>query len=320
MKAATYFHYGPPEVVHLTDVPTPEPGDNDVLLRVKATAVNSGDWRLRKADPFGVRLMLGLTKPRIHILGAVFSGTIERVGKNVKRFAVGDEVFGHTDMRFGAHAEYLVVPESGSLALKPAQLTHSEAAVIPFGGTSALHFLKKANIKPGQKVLVNGASGAVGSAAVQLAKYFGASVTGVCSTTNVDLVKSLGADHVIDYTQTDFSTSGETYDVIIDTVNKLPFSQCIRLLKKDGVLILSAAELPQMLRGIWTSLTSTQKVLMGVISHTAEDILLLKKLVEIGKLKPVLDKTYPLEKIAEAHGYVEKGHKKGNVAIVVGEE
>ncbi len=315
MKAIVYTHYGPPEVLQLNEVEKPTPKDNEILLSVKATAVNSGDWRLRKADPFAVRFIFGLTKPKITILGSVFSGEVERVGKDVKLFKTGDQVFGHTDMRFGAYAEYISVPENGTLALKPDHITHTEAAVIPFGGAAALHFVKKAAIKPGQKVLINGATGAVGSAAVQLAKYFGATVTGVCSTANIDLVKSLGAHYVIDYTKEDFTQLGETYDVIFDTVNKVSFSRSIKSLSKDGILILSAAGMPEMLNGFWTSLTSSKKVLTGVISHAAEDIAFLKMLVESGALKPVIDKTYSLEHIAEAHAYVEKGHKKGNVAI-----
>lgn len=317
MKAAVYTQYGPPEVLQVKEVERPVPKDNEILVRVEATAVNSGDWRLRKADPFAVRFIFGLLKPKINILGSVFSGKIESVGEDVKLFKAGDEIFGHTDMRFGAYAEYICLPESGTLALKPNTIKHTEAAVIPFGGAAALHFIKKALIEPGQKVLVNGASGAVGSSAIQLAKYFGANVTGVCGTSNIDLVKSLGADNVVDYTKTDFTKDGEMYDVIFDTVNKIPFSQCIKSLNKNGVLILSSAETSEMLRGFWTSMTSSKTVLTGVIRHNAEDINFLKKLIEANKLKPVIDKIYPLEQIAEAHAYVEKGHKKGNVAIAI---
>jgi len=317
MKAAVYTTYGPPEVLQLQEAEKPLPKDNEILIRLEATAVNSGDLRLRKADPFGVRLFFGLTKPKVNILGAVFSGEVEKVGKDVKLFKSGDQVFGHTDMRFGAYAEYLCISESGSLALKPNSINHTEAAVIPFGGTSALHFIKKAAIKPGQKVLINGASGAVGSAAIQLAKYFGANVTGVCSTANIDLVKSIGADNVIDYTKTDFAKNGETYDIIFDTVNKIPFSKGLKSLNKNGILILSSAGMPEMLKGFWTSMTSSKKVLTGVISHNAEVINFLKMLIETNKLKPVIDRIYPLGQIAEAHAYVERGHKKGNVAILL---
>ena len=315
MKAIVYTHYGPPEVLQLKEVEKPLPKDNEILLKVKATAVNSGDLRLRKADPFGVRLFFGLMKPKINILGSVFSGEVERIGKDVKLFKIGDQVFGHTDMRFGAYAEYKCLPENGTLALKPDNLSHTGAAIIPFGGTAALYFIKKAAIKPGQKILIYGASGAVGSTAVQLAKYFGATVTGVCSTVNIDLVKSLGADTVIDYTKEDFTQNDEMYDVIFDTVNKISFSRSLKSLNKNGLLILSAAGMSYMFQGFWTSMTSSKKVITGLISHNAENILFLKKLIETYKLKPVIDKTYPLEQIAEAHAYVEKGHKKGNVAI-----
>jgi NADPH:quinone reductase-like Zn-dependent oxidoreductase len=317
MKAIIYTQYGPPEVLQLREVEKPVPKDDEILLSVKATAVNSGDWRLRKADPFAVRLLFGLSKPKINILGSVFSGEVESVGKDVKLFKIGDQVFGHTDMRFGAYAEYMCLPENGTLALKPDSITHTEAAVIPFGAAAALHFIKKAGLKPGQKVLINGASGAVGSAAVQLARHFGAIVTGVCSTANIDIVKSLGADMVIDYTKEDFTKNGKKYDVIFDTVNKVSFSSGLKSLNKSGLLILSASGTSEMIQGFWTSMTSSKKVMTGVIGHSAEDILFLKELIETNKLKPVIDKTYSLRQIAEAHAYVEKGHKKGNVAITL---
>lgn len=317
MKAVVYTQYGQPGVLRLKEVEKPTPGDNEMLVRIKATAVNSGDIRLRKADPFAVRFIFGLLKPKINILGSVFSGEVEAVGKEVKSFKAGDAVFGHTDMHFGAYAEYICIRENGSVALKPAGITHAEAAAIPFGGVTALHFIKKAAIKPGQKVLVIGASGAVGSAAVQLAKSYGAIVTGVCSSANRVLVTALGADNVIDYTKQDFTQNGETYDVIIDTVKTINVSRSLKSLSKNGIMILSAAGLSEMLQGIWVSKTSTRRVLTGVISHTASDIILLKKLVEAGRLKPVIDRTYPLAEVAEAHAYVEQGHKKGNVSITI---
>jgi len=317
MKAAVYTQYGPPEVLQVKQVEKPTPKNNEILLRIKATAVNSGDWRLRKADPFAVRFIYGLIKPKINILGTVFSGEVESVGKDVKKFKVGDFVFGHTDMRFGAYAEYKCLPENGSVALKPANISHNEAAVIPFGGVTALHFIKKAKIKPAQKVLVIGASGSVGSAAVQLAKAFGANVTGVCSTPNIALVNSIGADKVIDYTKEDFTQNGETYDVIFDAVKAISVSRSLKSLNKNGIMILSAAGMLEMLQGLWISITGNKKVMTGVISHKAADILYLKELIEADKLKPVIDRTYSLEQIAEAHAYVEKGHKRGNVAIEV---
>jgi 2-desacetyl-2-hydroxyethyl bacteriochlorophyllide A dehydrogenase len=315
MKAITYQQYGSPEVLQLKDVEKPMPKNNEILLKIKATAVNSGDIRLRKADPFAVRFLFGLMRPKINILGSVFSGEVESIGKDVTLFKVGDQVFGHTDMKFGAYAEYICLPESSSLALKPANISHNEATAIPFGGVTAWHFIKKAAIKPGQKVLIVGASGAVGSAAVQLAKSYGANVTAVCSTTNIALVKSLGADKVIDYTKEDFTQNGETYDVIFDAVNTISVSRSIMSLNKNGIMVLSAAEMPEMLQGLWISMTSNKKVMTGVISHKAADIIFLKELIEAGKYKPVIDRTYPLEQMAEAHAYVENGHKKGNVII-----
>ncbi|MFV5703305.1 NAD(P)-dependent alcohol dehydrogenase [Flavobacterium sp. XS2P12] len=319
MKAIVYTQYGSPEVLKLKDVEKPIPKHNEILIRIRATAVNSGDVRLRKADPFAVRLFFGLFKPKTNILGSVFSGEIESIGSGVQRFKVGDEVFGHTDMSFGTYAAYKCFPENGSIALKPTTISHQEAAVIPFGGTTALHFLKKASIQKGQKVLVFGASGAVGTAAVQLAKHFGAIVTGVCSTTNVDLVKSLGADKVIDYTKEDFTKNGETYDVIFDTVNKMSISDSLQTLKIYGILILSAAGFSEMVQGTWASITNSNKikVLTGMIRHSAEDINFLKTLIDAGQLKSVIDRTYSLEQMAEAHAYVEKGHKKGNIAIEI---
>ena len=320
MKAAVFTKYGPPEVLQIDEVAKPVAKDNEVLVRIKATAVNSGDWRIRKADPFAVRFMFGFTKPRTKILGSVFSGEVESVGKDVKLFKAGDPVFGHTDMHFGAYAEYISVPENGSIAIKPANISHTDAAVIPFGGVTALYFLRKAAIKQGQKVIVVGASGAVGSAAVQLAKSFGAEVTGICSTANTGLVKSLGADKVVDYTKEDFTMNGEIYDVIFDTVNAINVSRSLKSLTENGVMILSAAGPAEMLQGAWVSMTGKKKILTGVIKHTAEDILFLKGLIETNRYKPIVDKAYSLGQIAEAHAYVEKGHKKGNVVIEVQHE
>ena len=317
MKAAAYYQYGSPEVLQIKQVENPRPQQNEILVNIKATAVNSGDVRLRKADPFAVRFIFGLLKPKTPILGTVYSGVVERVGEGVKNFNVGDLVFGHTDMRFGAYAEYISVPENGSIAPKPTSLSHIEAATIPFGAVTALHFIKLAKIKPGQKVLVVGATGAVGSAAVQLAKSFGAEVTGVCSTSNMAMVQSIGADKVIDYTKEDFTKNGVTYDVIFDAVKTISVSRSLKTLQKNGIMILSAAGPSEMLQGIWVSMISQKKVLTGVISHSATDLLFLKGLVESNQYKPVIDRTYALEQIAEAHAYVDQGHKKGNVAIAI---
>lgn len=259
MKAAVYTQYGFPEVLQVKEVAKPAPKDNEILLRIKATAVNSGDVRLRKADPFAVRLFFGLLKPKINILGSVFSGEVESVGKQVKLFKAGDQVFGHTDMSFGAYAEYICLPENGSLALKPVDISHHQAAAIPFGGVTALHFIKKSMIKANQRVLVVGASGSVGSAAVQLAKSYGAIVTGVCSTSNIDLVKSIGAGKVIDYTKEDFTQNGEIYDLIFDAVKTISFSRSLKSLAKNGIMILSAAGMREMLQGLWISMTRKKR-------------------------------------------------------------
>jgi len=317
MKAIIYKNYGAPEVLQLKEVNKPIPKDNEILIRIFATAANSGDVRLRKADPWAVRLFFGLTKPRINILGGFLSGEIEAAGKNVTKFKAGDKVFGATGMGFGAYAEYKCLPEDGILAIKPNNISHAQAATISFGGTAALYFLRKANIKSGQKVLIYGASGAVGTAAVQLANYYGAEVTGVCSASNAALVKSLGADKVIDYTKGDFTKNGEKYDVIFVTVDKLSFSKSIKSLKKQGTLILGATGLSQTLKGVLTSLIGKQKVLSGLISQKANDIIFLKELIEKGDYKPVVDRSYPLKEMAAAHRYVEQGHKRGNVAITL---
>ena len=317
MTAAVYANYGAPEVLQIKEVTKPTPQANEILIKIHATAVNSGDCRMRKADPFAVRLIFGLLKPKKGILGVVLAGEVVAVGNKVKKFEVGDQVFGKTGMDFGAYAEFKCMPETSVLAIIPEAISYETAAAIPFGGTTALHFLKKANIQPGQKVLIYGASGAVGTAAVQLAKYFGAEVTGVCSTSNVAMVRSIGADKVIDYTQTDFSKSGETYDVVFDTVGKAPFSSSIQALKPSGILLLASAWPAEMLKGLWTTMTTNKKVIAGGISETAADMAFLAELMEAGKLKSVIDKTYPLAQIAEAHRYVDGGHKKGNVVIMV---
>lgn len=315
MKAATYSKYGAPEVLQITEIAKPGPKDNEILVKIHATAVTSGDSRLRKADPFAVRFLFGLFKPKKSVLGGVLSGTIEAVGKNVRAFEVGDEVFGSSFPDFGAYAEYISLSETAPLAKKPVNMRHEEAAALPFGGLTAWHYLQKANIQPGQKVLIYGASGAVGTAAVQIAKYLGAEVTGVCSTANLEMVKSLGADHVIDYTKTGFEKTLGQYDVVYETVNKASFSTCIDAVKNRGTLILGASMLGGMLRGAWTAATSDKKVIFGVATETAAAVLLLKKMAEEGHLKAVIDQKYPLEQIAAAHGYVDKGHKKGNVVI-----
>jgi len=322
MKAMIYTEYGSPDILHLKTIEKPMPQDNEVLIKVKATTVTSGDCRLRSTTvPSGLwlptRIAFGLRKPRNTILGSELAGEIESVGKDVKRFKKGDQVFASTGFRSGTYTEYIRLPEEGVLAKKPANMTYEQAAAVPFGGLTALKFLREGNIQRGQKVLINGASGAVGTYAVQLAKYFGANVTGVCSTTNLELVKSLGADKVIDYTKKDFAKNGEAYDVLLDTVANGSFSRCIGSLKQQGRLLLVVVGLPQMVQGLWTGVTSSKQVISEPGSVKAEDLIFLKELIEAGKIKAVIDRCYPLEQIPEAHRYVDKGHKKGNVVIAL---
>jgi len=273
---------------------------------------------MRKADPFLVRLINGPIRPKNPILGVDLAGVVETVGKGVRLFKKGDEVFGSTYQHSGTYAEYTCLPEDAVLTKKPESITFEESVAIFFGGHTALHFLKKGNIEKGQKVLIYGASGAIGTYAVQLARHFGAEVTGVCSTTNLEMVKSLGAHKVIDYTKEDFTKSGETYDIIFDTVGKSPFSGCVRSLKEKGFYLRSVhMAMSSILRGLWTSITTSKKVIGGVAGEKTEDLIFLRELIEAGKIKPVIDRVYPLEQIAEAHRYVDKGHKKGNVVITV---
>jgi len=328
MRAYTYDRFGPPEVLALKEVPKPVPGDHEVLVRIRATTVTAGDWRVRSLEVprgFGLlsRLALGLSGPRQPILGSELSGEIEAVGKAVTRFRVGDPVFGFTGMRLGCHAEYRCLPEEGhgrkdeAVALKPANLGFEEAAALSFGGTTALSFFRKAKPKRGENVLVVGASGGVGTAAVQLARHFGASVTGVCSTANLELVRSIGADRVIDYTREDFTRSGERYDVIVDTAGTAPFSRCKGSLAEGGRLLVVLGSLPEVLRAPVVSLTSTKRIIGGVVSWGVEDLRFLASLAEAGHYRPVIDRRYTFAEMVEAHRHVDAGHKRGNVVISV---
>ena len=322
MKAIVYERYGPPEVLELREVAKPTPKDNEVLIKTYATTVTTGDWRVRSLNVpvgFGLigRLVLGVSRPRQPILGTELAGEIELVGKDVKKFKTGDQVFAFSGASMGCHAEYKCMPEDGAVALKPANLTYDEAAAISFGGTTALNFFRRGKLQSGEKVLVNGASGGVGTAAVQLARHFGANVTGVCSTANVELVRSLGANHVIDYTKEDFTRNGETYDVIVDIAGTAPFSRSKGSLKEGGRLLLVLGGLPDLLQIPWIAMTSSKKVIAGPAAERAEDLRFLAKLAEAGEFKPVIDRRYPFEQIVEGHRYVDTGHKKGNVVITL---
>jgi NADPH:quinone reductase-like Zn-dependent oxidoreductase len=320
MRAAVYERYGSPDVVELRQIEKPTPKDVEVLIKIHATTVNSADSRVRSLNVprgFGLlaRLALGVWKPRQAILGSELAGTVEAVGKNVRRFKVGDAVVGYGGANMGFHAEYRCMRENEALEPMPTNLTFQQAAALSFGGTTALHFLRKGNVSRGDKVLVHGASGAVGLACVQLARHFGAEVTGVCSTENVELVRSLGAHQVIDYTREDFTKNGQTYDVIVDTVGSAPFSRSARSLAERGRLLMVCATLGDNLSSLWISLRGRKKVIAGVSLGTPAELREIVALARTGEFKPVIDRPYPFEQIVEAHRYVDGGHKKGSVVI-----
>ncbi|WP_437579347.1 NAD(P)-dependent alcohol dehydrogenase [Sorangium sp. So ce887] len=318
MKAVVHSEYGSPDVLELKEVEKPVPGDNEVLVKVHATTVTSTETAMRRGEPAWGRVILGLTKPKRKVLGLEFAGEIESAGKDVKRFRRGDQVYGFTGFGLGAHAEYVRMPEAGSLVAKPANVTYEEAAAVVDGASTALFFLRdKANIQRGQRVLIHGASGSIGTFAVQIAKHFAAEVVGVCSAKNVELVKSLGADKVIDYTKEDFARSGETYDVIFDTVGRCSFSDCKSALRPRGLYLTTVVSPRFLLQMGWTWLAGGRKAGTAMSVEKTEGLTFLKELIETGKLRPVIDRRYPLEQIVEAHRYVDTGRKKGNVVITV---
>ena len=328
MKAVVWTKYGSPDGLQLKEVEKPIPKDDEVLVKVHATSVTAGDCEMRRLElplmlSFPVRLYAGFLRPkRIPILGQELAGEVVEVGKDVKLFKKGDQVFGTTGFGFGAYAEYICLPEKpnatqGVLAPRPANLTYEEAAVVPTAGFEALHFLRRANIQPGKKVLIVGAGGSIGSFSVQLARHLGADVTGVDSTTKLDMLRAIGANHVIDYTKEDYTINDHSYDLIIDVVGRRGVAQRLKLLRPDGYYFLAYAGLSHIVFGMWVSLTSNKKLKIESAGQTKEDLLALKELIEAGVLKPIIDRRYLLAQTAEAHRYAESGQKKGNIVIMV---
>jgi len=331
MKAIVFTEYGTPDVLKIKEVAKPTPKDNEILVKVYATPINYGDLLARNfgnltPSEFNMpaplylpsRMSFGWNKPKITILGSELAGEVEAVGKDVTKFKAGDQVFAYLGMNMGANAEYVCIPETGTVALKPVNLSYEKAATLPYGAIMATSLLGKAKIRSGQKVLINGASGGIGSMAVQLARQFGAEVTGVCGTPRLEFVRSLGADKVIDYTKEDFTQNGETYDLIFDILGRSSFSRVKHSLKPNGIYLLASFKMKALLQMLWTSITgSKQKVICAFANETPESLDFVKKLVEEGKIKASVDKSFPMEQTAEAHRYVEKGRKKGNVVITL---
>jgi NADPH:quinone reductase-like Zn-dependent oxidoreductase len=328
MKAIVFTEYGSPDVLHLKDVPKPSPKENEILVRVYATPVNYGDLTARNfassqfnmPAPFYLpaRMAFGWSKPKTNVLGSELAGQVEAVGAAVTKFQPGDQVFAYVGMRMGANAEYLCIPETGTIALKPVNLSYAEAATLPYGAIMASSLLRKVNLQPGQKVLINGASGGIGSMAVQLAKHLGAEVTGVCGAPRLDFVRSLGADKVVDYTQEDFTQNGETYDLIFDILGKRSFAQLKPSLTPNGIYLLASYKMKAIFQMLWTALTRRkQKIICAFAEETAQDLVLVGELAEAGQIKAIIDRCFPLEQAAEAHRYAESGQKRGSVIITL---
>lgn len=333
MKAIVYTQYGPPDVLHIEEVAKPAPKDNEILIRVHAAPVGFGDLIARKFNEITpgrfsmpllfwiiTRMYFGFSKPKVNILGSEFAGVVEAVGKDVQSYKVGDPVFGYRGQSMGTYAEYICMSENGMVAPKPASMTLAEAAAVPYGALTALALLRSAGLQSGQKVLINGASGGIGSAAVQLARYYGAEVTGVCGAPRLEFVKSLGASRVIDYTIEDFTQNGETYDLIFDILGKSSFARCKNSLKPGGRYLLASFKMKQLLQMLWTSITGGKKVICALSNEKPEDLRFIKELCEQGKIQTFIDRRYPMEQAAEAHRYVEQGHKKGSVIITIPNE
>ncbi len=322
MKAVVWTKYGSPDGLQLQEVPKPTPRDNEVLIRIYATTVTAGDSEARRlAFPLWLaipmRLYMGPLQPRNIILGQELAGEIEAVGQNVARFKPGDPIFAAAGIKFGGYAEYVCLPEDGVLAVKPSNMSYDEAAAVPTAGLESLYFLSRANVQRGEKVLIVGAGGSIGTFGVQLAKHYGAEVTAIDSTGKLDMLRSIGADHVIDYTQEDFTQNGKTYDVIFDVIGRSSYARSLASLKPHGRYLLANPKFWQMIRGRWTAMRSSKKVILGPASQTTDDLAALKTLIEAGDLKTIIDRRYPLEETAEAHRFVETGQKKGHVIITV---
>ena len=333
MKAVMFNEYGSPDVLQVRDIEKPSPKDNEILIKIFATSINYGDTLTRNLGNinsrefnmpmlfmFFAKMTFGFSKPKINILGSEFAGKIESVGENVSRFKTGDEVFGYRAMKMGANAEYLCMPENGVVTLKPLNMSYEEASTVPYGSMTAMNLLKKANIKKGDKVLINGASGGIGSFAVQLAKHYGAEVTGVCGTNRVDFVKALGADKVIDYTNENFTQNGETYDLIFDVLGKSSFTENKNSLNENGYVLYASFKSKKLFQMMWTKLFSSKKVICALAPEDLNTLVSVKELIEAGRIKTIIDKSFALEEAAEAHRYVEEGHKKGNVVLRITQE